>query len=237
MRVKLPAGIAALAAAALLAGCGGDVVSLDPVAQAATTTSQAQSFRFTFHGSAGSSGVVDGSGAYDADGKRLRMRLTVPFGTGAPVHMDLVSVGTDAYVRVPLLAAFLPQGKSWIAFDLAKAAKETGVDAQQVLQASQTSPAELLSALVHSDKSVSVGAETLGGVHTTHYRTTLDSLAHVSAAPVPVDVWVGDDDLVRRLQVSAAAAGFTEDLSGYGDPVSVDVPSAAETVDSAAVKR
>jgi hypothetical protein len=253
--------LAALASAVLLAGCGGVATNGDPVAQAATKSAADQSFRFT---------LLDGDrpageGAYDADAKRLRMRIDVPLGKAAPSGIDLVAdnaSGLVVYVHLPFLGPLLPQGKSWVKVDLARAAKAQGLDAGQLLQAAAGSPAELLAALVHAKGSQELGKETVGGVETTHYRATVDpreillskttgktrsqlgrALDKAKPAKAPVDVWVGDDGLVRRLRVELPSGGagfrggaFTEELSGYGDAVDVQLPPAAAVVDASSGK-
>jgi hypothetical protein len=249
--------LAALVSTVLLAGCGGNDASLDPVAQAATKSAADQSFRFTLLDGARPAG----EGAYDAGTKRLRMRIDIPLGKAVPSGIDLLadnSSGLVVYVHVPFLRPLLPQGKSWVKVDLGRAAKAQGLDAGQLLQAAAGSPAELLAALVHAKGSQELGKETVAGVETTHYRATVDpralllgkttgntraelerALDKAKPATAPVDVWVGDDGLVRRLRVElpAGKAGFrggtfTEELSGYGDAVDVQLPPPSAVVDA-----
>ena len=87
-----------------------------------------------------------------------------------------------------------------------------------------------------------VGTETVDGVSTTHYKATIDlaKAADTVGGPakeavqhlidkggpsyVPVDVWIGDDGLVRKLTVDetvsndgeTATLHLTLDLSDYG---------------------
>jgi hypothetical protein len=213
------------------------------------------------------SGTADGTGAYDAGGKRLQMTFSVPFGNaGKTMKLDLLtdsSSGLVTYMRFPLLDLFLPKGKSWVKIDVAKAASARGVDLGQLVQATQSNPAEVIAALVHSSSSEKVGTEQVGGVDTTHYHVLLDAkqtlegklspalrakiealLAKEKIDTVPVDVWVDGQDLVRRLELEfprlQTSAGdkakgpvrFVEDLSGYGDPVTVDLPPAAQVTDA-----
>jgi hypothetical protein len=254
-----------LAVALAATGCGGDVVSLDPVAKAADTTTGRGSFRFSFTAADGSGAHgLKGDGAYDAAGERLRMTFSTPGPSGEPTSIDVVADGSDGavlYLRVPLIATFLPNGKQWIKLDLGTAAAAAGVDLGRAVQAGSASPAELLRALLSSDGARKVARETVGGVETTHYRTTVDpkrtlparvqgeartrleqALERAGAQALPVDVWVGDDGLVRRLRFEApriAAGGtsvgggtFTEELSGYGEPVEVALPPADEVLDA-----
>ena len=100
------------------------------------------------------------------------------------------------------------------------------------------------------------------GVATTHYEATMDLARALEEAPahqrarleemfeqlgggddladveIPVDVWVDDDDLPRRLRMDMGqvlgAAGtrgemtMTMDLFDYGEPVDIEIPSADE---------
>jgi hypothetical protein len=257
--VRIRIATCALAAAAVgsLTACGGSL-ALDPVAQAATKTNAEQSFRFSFHASDGTpQGTMDGDGAYDAQGRLLRMSFDVPFGTGKKMRMDMLADSSKSlvmYVRMPLLTAFLPQGKSWVKVDVAEAMKAKGGNLAQMLQANESSPAQMLQALVHSKDSKIVGTEIVGGVETTHYKATVDpkdallsqakgsvpaqvdaALAKANLGRLPVEVWVGNDGLVRRLQVdlpriAGAKAGFggitfTEDMTAYGESVTVGLPA------------
>jgi hypothetical protein len=256
----------ALAAAALasLTACGGGAIALDPVANAATKSNEQQSFRFSFHASDGTTqGTMDGDGAYDGKEKLLRMSFDVLFGD-KKMRLDMLADSSSSlvmYVRMPLLTAFLPKGKSWVKVDLAEAVKAKGGGLAQMLQANESSPAQMLAALVHSKDSQNLGTETVGGVATTHFKATVDPReallsqakgavpAQVDAAltkakldRLPVEVWVGDDGLVRRLQVdlpriAGAKAGFngarfTEDLTGYGEDVAVALPADDAIVDA-----
>jgi hypothetical protein len=254
----------AAAAAGSLTACGGGAIALDPVANAATKSNAQQSFRFSLHATDGTTqGTMDGGGAYDAQGRLLRMSFDLPFG-GKKLRMDMLADSSKSlvmYVRMPLLTAFLPKGKSWVKVDVAEAIKAKGGNLAQMLQANESSPAQMLAALVHSKDSQNLGTETVGGVATTHFKATVDpkeallsqakgavpaqvdaALAKATLDRLPVEVWVGDDGLVRRLRVdlphiSGAKAGFggvtfTEDLTGYGEDAAVALPAEGAVVDA-----
>lgn len=252
MRRLVPLALIAALASALAAGCGG--VSLDPVAQAATKTSAVGSFRFDYTLSVAGY-ALNGSGAYDEPDKRLEMRFELPAAPQLPSGgtMDMVldsSSSPVAYLRMPLASAFVPNGKSWIELDLGKAAKAHGVDLSQLGQLTQADPSQTLGLLKHVGSSQVLGRERVNGAETTHYRVTIDGQKLVDAQPTdtakqavrqalaqagidsfPVDVWIGDDGLLRRLQLDLPQAGgtkLTEDLTGFGQDVTVDLPPAAE---------
>jgi hypothetical protein len=105
-----------------------------------------------------------------------------------------------------------------------------------------------------------VGQEEVRGVETTHYRASMNLAEALEQAPagqreqleaafeqmggadevdLPVDVWIDEDDLPRRLRIEMgslfAAAGLgdgtmtmTMELFGYGEPVEIEVPPADE---------
>ena len=98
-----------------------------------------------------------------------------------------------------------------------------------------------------------VGTETVDGVSTTHYKATIDlakaagtvggpaqdAVQHLidqgGPSSIPVDVWIGDDGLVRKLTVDetvsnggqTGTAHLTLDLSDYGTAVNVTAPPSA----------
>jgi hypothetical protein len=160
--------------------------------------------------------------------------------------MQAVMEGTTMYMTSDFLRAGLPGGKTWMSMDIAKATKALGVDLGSM---SSQSPTQALAQLRKNAAVAEVGHETLDGVDTTHYTAVIDS-AYVSklrkalgetVTYAPVDVWIGSDNLVRRIRMSysqsgtaavpASAMEMTMDLSHYGEPVRVSVPSPDETFD------
>ncbi|MGZ4353394.1 MAG: hypothetical protein ACXVZ4_07605 [Gaiellaceae bacterium] len=253
MRRLFPLGLLAALLAALAAGCGGGV-TLDPVAQAATKTADAGSFRFEYTlAVAGAS--MNGSGAYDEPNKRMQMGFTFAAGSQVPagMTMDMIldtSSGLIGYLRMPLISAFLPNGKSWIKFDLTKEAKAQGVDLSQLANVTQADPRQTLDLLKQVGSSQELGHEQVNGAATTHYRVTVEAQKLIDAQPTdaakeamrkalaqaniesfPIDVWVGDDGFLRRLEFALPQAGgmkLTENLTGFGSDVTVDLPPESE---------
>jgi hypothetical protein len=150
--------------------------------------------------------------------------------------VDAVLDGTDLYLRSPLLAAALPQGKSWIKVDASKAAGR-GVNLSSLVA---QSPAQTLARLRSISTVTEVGTEQLDGVTTTHYRGRATKGATAPAGTY--DVWIGkDDDYVHRLKFAAVLGpgqriDTTVDFSDFGKTVTVDVPPASETVDASTLK-
>lgn len=83
-------------------------------------------------------------------------------------------------------------------------------------------------------------AVTLDGVETTAYAVTVDveKLAESTDADLPsmpsagtFTVYLGPDDLPRRVVADVAGAPVTIDFSAWGDPVEVDAPPADQVSD------
>jgi LppX_LprAFG lipoprotein len=239
------AGIALVAALALTA-CGASV-SLTPVAKAADATLKQQSEHVALTGSvtvAGKTLTMAGDGDFQSNPNLGAMTLTMS-GGGLDTTMDEVIDGTTIYMRSPLFSKGLPAGKTWVSVDLEKQGKQLGIDFSQF---AQTNPADALSALKKAGSVTKLGAETIDGESTTHYRaridlskvpqgTQLQKLANVRYAPV--DVWIGDGNLLRRMTMrysvdtagQAIATTMTMSFTSYGEHVTAQAPPAGETVD------
>ena len=161
-----------------LTACGGDVLSLDPAASAATKTVEAGSSRVEFTIAmkvAGQSVDMTGSGAFDyrKPSGELNYRMKMPVvGT---VSMDMRMVGTKMYMRMPkeIAGAALPSGKPWFGIDLAKSLEQAGLGNLDFTR--QGDPAQSLQMLRAASKDVKeVGHANVRGVPTTRYAGKLD---------------------------------------------------------------
>jgi hypothetical protein len=181
--------------------------------------------------------------------------------------IEAVQDGTVSYMRFPALASQLPSGKSWVRTDANDAAGQ-GVDLTQFEQFTSNDPREVLDFLKAASGEIeTVGTEELRGVQTTHYRATIDPAAYEKLAPagtsdearsligelaaqsglgkVPIEIWVDESGLVRKLTMafSATQPGTTETAEGsitfelydYGENVEIDLPPASQVVDASAV--
>ena len=304
-RLLRPASLfALLGTLALLAGCGGssgsdatavsgEPISFEQLSQAATTSADASSGRFSFAMETTMPGTKEpfaftGDGAFDAEGNRVQLSVDFSafaqllggmfsglggqgagagpdFGDPDAWKIDAVQDGTVFYMRFPALASELPAGKSWVRMDLAKAGRAQGFDLTGLENLTSNDPRQMLDVLrAASDEIETVGPEVLDGVSTTHYRAQVDLAEYAKLGlakgadansmlddvlkqsgleSMPVDVWLDDAGLVRKVEMtfSGAPPGSTEsldasmrfELSDYGEPVAVDVPPAAEVVDTA----
>jgi hypothetical protein len=188
---------------------------------------------------------------------------------GAPVNgdwtMEMVFDRRTLYMKWALLAPGLG-GKSWMKLDLERLAEAAGVDSG-LLRAEQQQggdPAATLRYLRAVSEDVEeLGTEEVRGAETTHYRTTVDLRRYPDLLPpdrrelarrsieriieqtgndtMDVEVWVGEDELVRRVKwaqsIRSPAAGdaveaaFTCDFYDFGTPVTVEPPPDEEVMD------
>lgn len=176
-----------------LAACGGDTLSLDPVAEAATKTVAAGSSRIDFEmrmDAGDGSFSLDGEGAF-AYGPKPRgwMKMEMPElfpGSGAG-SMEMRLVGDKVFMRLAgelMRNAGLGSGKTWFGFDLTAAMDKAGLGSFDLsqLQQQQQNPAELLRLLRLSSTSVEESGEAIvRGVRTTRYSASLDLTKSVEA--------------------------------------------------------
>ena len=121
----------------------------------------------------------------------------------------------------------------------------------QVLVAEEGYDNELayLKALLDSGSVRSVGEEQIDGVKTVHYtgsasvdaqldRVPVESrekvkqeLAKAKVTDVKYDLWVDQQQQVRRVKTSAGVLGVLVNYTDFGKPVTVATPPASETTD------
>jgi len=244
-----------LAAPLALAACGGSSsakVKVDPVAyvkHAARKTAQtSEHATLTAKMNMGPvSLAMNGAGdfSFAQHGGSMTMNVSV---MGQSLKMREILAGTTIYVSSPLFASSLPAGKTWMKLDLAALGKAAHLDMSSMLS---QSPAQNLQRLEAAGTVTEVGAETIDGVATTHYRVTkvdLSKLLPGAKIPAlgkfkygPIDVWIGNSNgYVARetMSLNAAAAGhsvtmkMTANYSKFGEAVHVTVPPASQTVDA-----
>jgi len=225
-----------LALVPLAAACGGvgvhDALSLDPVANAATKTSTAQSMRVAFDGSisgpwAGQQFGFTGSGA--VDGASLTGEMHFRFNFPSPVSaqldtepsMDMIfesKHGFVAYMRSPMFAKFVPGSKPWLKMDLGKLAALKGFDLKGLQQLNQTDPTQNLRFLTAASDSRELGWDQVRGALTKHYALTIDldrlakgnaelgralrQLRAFTGTKLPAEAWVDEQGLLRKLTLS-----------------------------------
>jgi hypothetical protein len=199
-------------------------------------------------------GVV---GFRSRDGE-LTMNMTIP-GAGV-IRMREVMVWPVIYMHSPLFAAGL-HGKQWMKLDLAKIERAHGVNLNALTSTSSSDPTQMLQTLENeSDSLQNLGVATVRGVQTVHYHAVIDLDKAAKNAPaamraavqksdarlvamlgthrMPMDVWIGQDHLVRRLAyhmaLPIASTGDTMsmdvklDMFDFGVPIHVTAPPAGQ---------
>jgi hypothetical protein len=222
-----------LASAALLTGCGGGTtaehaLTLEGLAQAAATTSEASTGRFTFGMDMTAPDgyetiTFSGYGAFDSAAEQSEMSLDMSsfasffgaFGAGSSGaggdltdpelwKIDAVLDGLVMYMRFPLLSR-LPdapfKGKDWVKIDLRRAAGTAGFDLDQLKEFTSNDPRDMLRMLqAVGGELQELGEEELHRVDTTHYGTTVDLLRYKKLFPPSQREKVGSmlDELVKQ---------------------------------------
>jgi hypothetical protein len=207
MRLRIAFVTTLLAAvAALAAGCGGaespsgPAPALRSLAQAATSTEQAGSYRFDLSmrmTMPGQSEAIEltASGAVDEAGRRASM--TMDFGSMAglfggfggqisadDLRMELRSAWPVVYIRMPFLAGKLPDGKEWVSLNIEALAKQQGMQLPAVGSLAQSDPSAFLDFLKAANGDLTtLGSEKVAGVQTTHYLARIDFGEFVRTLP------------------------------------------------------
>ena len=250
--------LALLGLAVVLAGCTGT----DPGAlldRAPGALEDAGTSRFEMEVSAAGEGV---DATFAATGEQdLRagtLHMVTDLGLEGARTETLVA-GETIYLRSPMFELFTGDPEAWVGIDLAAAGETAGLDLDALVE-DNTGPAALVQQLRGAAEEIEeLGSAEVRGTATTHLRVTvhteraieqsppeareqLRAFAQASGLPdsYPLEVWVDDDALVRRVrtvvEVEDETAGVvtqetTLELFDHGVPVDLDPPEADEVVD------
>ncbi len=216
--------------AAALVGCGGDTLSIDPVANAASKTVDTTSSRVAFTATMNIEGVggmaFSGAGIFDGRTRSgaLNMRFTLPAEARAQLGvtdptMQMIMDGRHGlvlYMRSPMFRTLATD--KWLKIDMQKMAKKEGVDFNALMNAKQADPSESLRMLMASSDAHAIGYDRVRGVFTTHYKLNVD-LARLAkdnkelrktfeavrkmtgVTSYPAEAWIDDKGRVRRLKI------------------------------------
>ena len=183
---------------------------------------------------------------------------------GGTVKQQLIFDGLTFYMRSAMFEQILPAGKRWLKIDLDAVGKQMGLDIGALMsQGGSQDPTQVLAYLKAASGEVTrVGTETVRGVATTHYKATIDFRKVPDSAPAdqraavrrsieqlielsgastaPIEVWIGEDGLARRI-VSTATTGTQAqriklrqriELFDFGTKVDVTIPPASAVLDA-----
>jgi hypothetical protein len=213
-----------------LVGCGGDTLSFDPVANAASKTVETTSSRVQFTATMSIEGVggmaFSGSGIFDGRTRSgaMNMRFTLPgaaqaqLGAADPT-MQMIMDGRNGlvmYMRSPMFKTVAAD--KWLMIDMEKMAKKEGVDLSALMNANQADPSENLHMLTASTDAHPIGYDRVRGVFTTHYklnidlarltkdnkqlRKTFESVRKLTGiSSFPAEAWIDDQGRVRRMKI------------------------------------
>jgi len=260
---RLLALLSVTALAVVAAGCGSSVSTgpdLTSFASAASASAASDTGRFELELELSLPGTdksfgFSASGGFDTPNERAQLvldmsalaELLTAFGEsfGGKVSGDLpsdpddwqleaIQDGDTVYLRFPLMAKELPDGKSWIKGDAKELAAQSGGGLGQFGSFAGTDPRDTFSYLKAVSGSIeTVGGETLRGTDTTHYRATIDVAKATEMLPaeqqtglgsldaifgqaglsaIPLDVWLDAEQRVRKLEMAfeMAAPGADE---------------------------
>ena len=282
--------------AILGAGCaGGDAVSLEDVADAATATGKYPGVRIAMtmttrvpgleaSMTTSATGVVNtrahrGYMKIDmTDLRRVAMagvpgaakRLGPPAAWRGEQVVDYSDGRLVTYMRLPFMSRAVQTSKPWIKMDLQELGEQSGIDFQQFTQLGNGNPTQAVDFLrAASGRIESKGHEEVRGVDTARYHVLIDLEKYPSLVPsserenmrksidrlieltgvktVPADVWISDDDLVRKMHYVYAMRvldkrtgrrvpremGLTMELFDFGASTDVALPPASKVFDLA----
>ncbi len=186
-------------------------------------------------------------GSVDYEAYQASLELMVDQ-DGTASNQEIRSDGETLWVRVESDAITIPDGKTWVEGDAARLEDATTFDPDGVLG--------VLYALRAAEGTEAGDTEEIDGVEATQYTTEIDYTAAVAAAgsdadafeaalsldspeaiALLVDVWVGEDGLVRRFELEVDAGttplggSYRIELSEIGEEVGeVEVPPATDTL-------
>ena len=250
--------LALVLALALLLPAGAHAAN--PVLSAAKRSSTAKSTKLQLRMTTSFPGVartvLSGTGATSGTSVTLRVTTTA---AGRRIPLDAVGLlergAYVMYLRSPVFAPQLPEGKTWVRIDLQAQGAQVGLDFGSLI-----GQAETLAPLAHGLVSTKrIERAQVAGRATTHYRAVVDLRRAARAVPaygkqlaaverttgvrlgrVTQDVWVGTDGRIRQLRTTTptVAAGVrgttvqTMTFLAYDVPVSISPPPAAQVFDA-----
>lgn len=169
---------------------------------------------------------AEGDTAYGPDGNEIELTMKME---GMPGTLDVVVVDDRVYLSLPDIVG---RGKY---FEV-----ERGDEAFGAFQGG-LSPSDSFSAIEAGLERVEeVGPDEVDGDPTTHYRLYVDADRASDATGQPVapgqpetlvyDIWLDEDDQVRRLVYEVGDTKITMDLSDWGEEVAIETPDPEDIV-------
>jgi hypothetical protein len=185
---------------------------------------------------------------------------------GSSLRIDEVLDHLTVYMKLPsALSSKLPGGKPWWKINIAKAASSLGMPGLSTLASNPAGndPSQMLGYLrASSGHFKNLGKASVNGAETTHYSASIDfdkipdrfppsernavrqtintlkSMVHLSA--LPVDVWIDQHHLVRRMafafdeqlpSIGQMHLSMRMDFTDYGPQPAPSLPPASQVTD------
>jgi hypothetical protein len=249
----LAALVAVLALAAV--GCGGSAVAipeLTSLTQVAQTSSAADTARFALKLEMTMPGAdqklsFGAEGGFDTPAKRAQLTfdlsslaelfksigssfggtMTGDLGSPEDWKLEAIQDGDTTYVKFPLIAKQLPDGKTWIKGNAKELSSADGGQLSQFGSFAGTDPRDAFGLLKAVSGSIEVvGSEKIRGVETNHYRAAVDTAKLEALVPaakrrslggidqaakqagltaLPLDVWIDAERRVAKLSIDLDA--------------------------------
>jgi hypothetical protein len=186
--------------------------------------------RMTMSGGAAES-VAEGDSSYGPGGSEMRLEMSVPERDGEKIEM-LVVDGTS-YIAMP---GVTPPGTFFEVGAGSPLGSLTG-------GAGGLSPADSFAGIEAGlEKVEDLGSDEVDGQPAHHFRLHVDSarsLATTGEDALPAglpetlvyDVWLDDQDRMRRVRYEVAGSTLTMDMTDWGKPVSVSAPAEEDLVE------
>jgi hypothetical protein len=178
---------------------------------------------------AGSAGRIELDGDLRLDGANRGARMTLSMamlGQG----VEAILLGDELFVKIPGMSSSRP----WLKLD-----PSSGPFASSGLGALNLG--SMLEAMEGALSIKAEGQESVDGVETTRYSVTVDAAKALSAQglgslgsstgkskTIVYELWVDNDDLVRKLVMDTKSFSMQVQLSDYGSPVTIEAPPASQ---------
>ncbi len=169
----------------------------------------------------------EGDVSYAGDTTAMQMTMQMPqLGSGS---MEMRLVDGVMYMAMPPMT---PKGK-FFKIDTNDPNSPFG-DLSSITQGDPLATFDAFDAGL--EEVVYVGAEDVDGEEMDHYVLTVDAkkASRAQGTPVPpgakeisYDLWIDDEDLMRRMQFDEGRGGMTMTMSDWGKPVTVKAPPAS----------
>ena len=182
-------------------------------------------------GGNGQSMNAEGDVSYVGDTTSMQLTMQSPeMGQGV---IEVRMVDNVMYMSMPPMT---PEGE-FLKFDLDDPNSPLG----SLGGVTQGDPLETFKAFDEGLRDVKyLGSEDVDGEEMDHYVLTVDGKAAAKAQGAPAgsvpeeityDLWLDDDDLMRRIQYTMAGGGVTISMSDWGEPVTVKAPPKADIME------